>query len=129
MRVARVVGNVTLSRCHPSFLGANLKLVVPLSTADLLEPVGPGEDTLVAWDLLGTGPGHLIALAEGPEAAQPFLPDVKPVDAFAAGILDQLEVDRQLLQDILGPPAAAETPPSEAAQHEAGPEETPDSET
>ncbi len=42
-----------------------------------------------------------IALAEGPEAAQPFLPEVKPVDAYAAAILDQLEVDHSLVKRIL----------------------------
>ncbi|MCU0961054.1 MAG: carbon dioxide concentrating mechanism protein CcmL [Pirellulaceae bacterium] len=110
MRVARVVGNVTLNRCHPSFRGAHLKLVVPLSTQDLLGPGGPPEDTLVAWDMLGAGAGNFIALAEGPEAAQPFLPDVKPVDAYAAGILDQLDVDRRLVQVIVEPTRPGTTP-------------------
>ncbi len=117
MRVAQVVGNVTLCRCHPSFRGAHLKLVVPLSTPDLLDPSGPAEDALVAWDLLGTGWGHIIALAEGPEAAQPFLPEIKPVDAYAAGILDQVEVDRQLVRDMVEPPAPASAPAPTLARH------------
>jgi ethanolamine utilization protein EutN len=110
MRVACVVGNVTLNRCLPSFQGAQLKLVVPLSTQDLRGPGGTPEDALVAWDRLGAGLGNLIALAEGPEAAQPFLPDVKPVDAYAAGVLDQLEVDQGLLQNIVEPARPETTP-------------------
>jgi hypothetical protein len=31
-------------------------------------------------------------LSEGPEAAQPFLPELKPVDAYNAGILDHLDI-------------------------------------
>ncbi len=42
MRVAKVIGNVTLNRCHPSFQGANLKLVVPLVTSDLVGDVRTG---------------------------------------------------------------------------------------
>ena len=36
MRIAEVVGNVTLNRCHPAFRGANLKLVIPLLAKDLV---------------------------------------------------------------------------------------------
>jgi microcompartment protein CcmK/EutM len=101
MRVAKVIGNVTLNRCHPSFQGANLKLVVPLVTRDLVSDDEPADDTLVAWDELGAGIGNLVAVAEGPEAAQPFQPEVKPVDAYAAAILDDLEVDQTLVKKIL----------------------------
>jgi ethanolamine utilization protein EutN len=101
MRVAYVVGNLTLSRCHPSYQGANLKLVVPLDTRDLVGPGDPAGHTIVAWDTLGAGLGNYVALAEGTQAAQPFLPDVKPIDAAAAGILDQLEVDQALVQGML----------------------------
>jgi microcompartment protein CcmK/EutM len=101
MRVAKVIGNVTLNRFHPSFQGANLKLVVPLVTSDLVGDAEPADDTLVAWDELGAGLGSRIALAEGPEAAQPFLPAVKPIDAYAAAILDQLDVDQSLVKRIL----------------------------
>jgi ethanolamine utilization protein EutN len=52
---------------------------------------------LVAWDELGAGTGCTIALSEGPEAAMPFRPDLKPVDAYNAAILDHLEVNPELL--------------------------------
>ena len=35
MRIAKVIGTVTLNRCHPSFTGARLRLVVPLSLTEL----------------------------------------------------------------------------------------------
>jgi ethanolamine utilization protein EutN len=101
MRIAKVIGTVTLNCCHPSFRGANLKLVVPLVTGDLVSDAEPADDTLVAWDELGAGLGSYIALSEGPEAAQPFLPEVKAVDAYNAAILDQLDVDRTLVRTIL----------------------------
>ena len=37
MRIADVIGTVTLSRQHPSLAGARFKLVVPLGLGDLLE--------------------------------------------------------------------------------------------
>ncbi len=101
MRIAEVVGKVTLNRCHPSFRGANLKLVIPLMSEDLVQDDPPSAETLVAWDQLGAGVGSHIALSEGPEAAQPFRPEIKPVDAYAAAILDELNVDETLVRNML----------------------------
>ena len=105
MRIAQVLGNVTLNRCHPSFRNASLKLVVPLDIQDLAqEPLSPaGAETLVAWDQLGAGTGSLIALSEGPEAAQPFRPEIKPVDAYAAAILDKLNLEETLVRQLAAP--------------------------
>ena len=79
MRIGEVIGTVTLSRCHPTFVGARLKLVIPLSLADLTTDQPHTAEAIVAWDQLGAGLGSLVALSEGPEAAQPFRPDVKPI--------------------------------------------------
>lgn len=93
MRIASIIGTVTLSRCHPSFRGARLKLALPLSLADLVGGREPGTaDTRVCWDELGAGIGSRIALSEGPEAAQPFRPELKPVDAYVAALLDQVDL-------------------------------------
>jgi microcompartment protein CcmK/EutM len=91
MRIARVVGTVTLNRCHPSFCGARLRLVVPLSLAEL-RGAEPQADEIVVWDEQGAGVGSLIAVSEGAEAAQPFRPDLKPVDAYASAILDEIDL-------------------------------------
>jgi ethanolamine utilization protein EutN len=100
MRIAEVVGKVTLNRCHDTFRGANLKLVIPLTVADLVADGPAGDETLVAWDQLGAGPGELIAMSEGPEAAQPFRPEIKPIDAYVAAILDDLNVETDLAKKI-----------------------------
>ena len=91
MRIAKVVGTVTLSRCHPSFNGARLRLVVPLSLAEL-KGQPPQAEEIVCWDDNGAGIGSLVAISEGAEASQPFRPEMKPVDAYAAAILDEVNV-------------------------------------
>jgi microcompartment protein CcmK/EutM len=70
-----------------------LKLVVPLSLADLVGEGAPPADPIVAFDELGAGVGSRIAISEGREAAQPFYPDVKPIDAYNAAILDHVSVE------------------------------------
>jgi microcompartment protein CcmK/EutM len=92
MRIAKVIGNVVLSRSHPSYDGANLKLAVPYTFDNLDETSDEEADTVVVWDQLGTNSDTLIAMAEGPEAAQPFRPEIKPVDAYAASILDSIDL-------------------------------------
>lgn len=91
MRIARVIGTVTLNHCLPSFRGGSLRVVRPLNLANL-QGSPETADPLVAWDELGAGAGSLIALSEGGEAAQPFRPHLKPVDAYNAAILDQLDL-------------------------------------
>jgi microcompartment protein CcmK/EutM len=93
MRIAKVVGTVTLNRCHPSFVGAGLRLVVPLSLAEMRGERQPQADEIVVWDEHGAGLGSLIAVSEGAEATQPFRPDLKAVDAYASAILDEVNLD------------------------------------
>ena len=92
MRIAKVVGTVTLNRCHPSFSGARLRLVVPLSLAELQGEQQPQAEEMVVWDENGAGLGSLIAVSEGAEATQPFRPQMKAVDAYASAILDNVEL-------------------------------------
>lgn len=92
MRIAKVIGTVTLNRCHPSFHGARLRLVVPLSLAELRGEQEPQAEELVAWDDQGAGVGSLVAISEGAEAAQPFRPEMKAVDAYATAILDEVNI-------------------------------------
>ncbi|MHB0959608.1 MAG: EutN/CcmL family microcompartment protein [Pirellulaceae bacterium] len=101
MRIAKVIGTVTLNRALACMRGANLKLVVPVATADLASGGEPSDESLVAWDALGAGEGSFIALSEGPEAAQPFLPEIKAIDAYNAAVLDQLDVDQTLVRILL----------------------------
>ncbi len=91
MRIAEVIGTVTLSRCHPSVTALRWIIGVPFSLQALKAGVADGEP-LVIFDNLGAGNGQRIAFAEGGEAAVPFLPEKKPVDAYCACILDQLQL-------------------------------------
>ena len=92
MRIAKVVGTVTLNRCHPSIEGASLRLAVPLSLAELKGEREPQADEMVVWDENGAGLGSLIAVSEGAEATQPFRPELKAVDAYASAILDEIDI-------------------------------------
>jgi ethanolamine utilization protein EutN len=93
MRVAEVIGTVTLSRVHPSLGGARWVIGVPFSLKALREQRPPDGEDIVIFDNLGAGHGHRIGFSEGGEAAVPFLPDRKPVDAYCACILDRLTVN------------------------------------
>jgi ethanolamine utilization protein EutN len=95
MRIGEVIGVVTLSRCHPSVAGARWVVAVPCSLEALVKNArGDGED-LVAYDDLGAGLGSRIGFTEGVEAAMPFHPEKKPLDAFCACILDQIAVQEK----------------------------------
>jgi ethanolamine utilization protein EutN len=98
MRIAKVVGTVTMNQPHPSMVGARLRLIVPLSLAELRDGVAPQADEIVAWDDLGAGIGSLVAISEGAEAAQPFRPNYKPIDVYISAILDHLDIDQNLLR-------------------------------
>ncbi|MEM9659480.1 MAG: EutN/CcmL family microcompartment protein [Planctomycetota bacterium] len=92
MRIAQIIGNVTLSKQHPLLEGARLRLAIPLSQSELESPATPQGDSVVVWDDLGAGVGGRIAMSEGAEAAQPFRPHLKPIDAYCAGILDDVHL-------------------------------------
>jgi ethanolamine utilization protein EutN len=92
MRIGKVIGTVTLIEPHPTFRGATLKAVVPLSLDDLVNPGSPQAEPLIVYDELGAGIGGLIAFSEGGEAAQPFGDNRKPVDAYNAALLDAVHV-------------------------------------
>jgi ethanolamine utilization protein EutN len=90
MRIAEVIGTVTLSRVHPSLAGARWVIGVPYSlTALHAGGAADGEDAVI-YDSLGAGNGSRVGFSEGGEAAAPFYPEKKPVDAFAACILDRV---------------------------------------
>ena len=94
MRIAKIIGTVTLNKAHPTYAGSRLKVAVPLSLENLLDDsIALRDDIEIVWDDLGAGAGNLIAMAEGPEACRPFRPEKKPVSAYNAAILDDIEVN------------------------------------
>jgi ethanolamine utilization protein EutN len=93
MRIAEIIGRVTLSRCHPSLRGAMWRLVTPLNHKGLVGDVSGRGEPFVVYDDMGATEGHKIGVSEGAEAAAPFSPNEKPIDAYAAAILENIEVD------------------------------------
>ena len=91
MRIGDVIGTVTLNRAHPSLLGASFKLVTPLSWDNLADRWDERLEEIAVFDELGAGVGSRIAISEGREAAIPFHPEIKPIDAYDAAILDWLD--------------------------------------
>ena len=92
MRIAKVIGTVTLSQIHPNLVGGRFKVAIPLNQAQLTDDANSEGDDLVVYDEFGVGMEDKIFLSEGAEAAQPFYPDIKPIDAYNAGIIDKLEI-------------------------------------
>ncbi|SIO64762.1 ethanolamine utilization protein EutN [Singulisphaera sp. GP187] len=90
MRIAEVIGRVTLSRSHPSLRGARFVLALPMPLEALTEDSAKRGEDVVVYDDLGAGPGSLIGLSEGREAANPFGKTKIPVDAYCACLLDRL---------------------------------------
>lgn len=98
MRVATVVGRVTLARRIAEIAGGRLLIVAPHTLDELATGKDAAEatarpsstDMVVAYDELNPGQGTLIALAEGREAANGILPRSAPLDAYVAAVLDDL---------------------------------------
>jgi len=99
MRIAKVIGTVTLSRWHPSLTGFRWVVGVPFSLRALRENAPPDGEALVIFDNLGAGEGYWIGFSEGGEAAAPFYPEKKPVDAYCACILDHVAVHDFLINE------------------------------
>jgi microcompartment protein CcmK/EutM len=93
MIMARTVGTVTLSRFHPSMAGATLRCVEVVTKIEDINKQPLGGETVIAWDICGTSLGDLVAMAEGPEAGQPFAPNTKPIDASIVAISDNVRLN------------------------------------
>ncbi|MBM3996673.1 MAG: carbon dioxide concentrating mechanism protein CcmL [Planctomycetes bacterium] len=92
MRIAEVIGTVTLSRCHPSIAGYRWIIGVPYSLKALKDDSVPDGEDIVILDESGAGIGQKIGVSEGVEAMMPFQPERKPIDAYNACILDAVQV-------------------------------------
>jgi microcompartment protein CcmK/EutM len=98
MRLARVLGQVTLNQRTPELKNGALLICEAMDAAGLEDPARfqsrqkPMPESLVVFDRHGAGVGDLIAFTEGGEAAQPFRPEKVPVDAYCAAIIDTLNI-------------------------------------
>ena len=92
MRVATVIGTVTLSRTLPEVPPGQYLLVAP-QRAEALRAGAPviGE-VVVAFDELGAPIGGLVGVSDGREASMPFAPREVPCDLYSAALMDVVHV-------------------------------------
>ncbi len=92
MRLGHVIGRVTLSQQDPAYHGGRFLLVQPFGRDQFrgagMTPLAAGS-SLVVYDQLGAGVGHVVGFTEGAEATAPF-PEPTPVDAYCAAIVDEI---------------------------------------
>ena len=93
MRMMECIGKVTLSKCHPLLSGATWKVAVPLMYDGLRGKQSGRTEPIVVLDELGAGHGSLMAVSESAEAAAPFHPNTKPIDAYNSAILDSINIE------------------------------------
>lgn len=87
MQLARVVGDVVMTRKDESLAGIKLMIVQPLTPER--QPAGR---PIVAVDSVGAGIGEEVFFVRGKEASFPFHPVEPPVDAGIVGIVDHWDV-------------------------------------
>jgi microcompartment protein CcmK/EutM len=87
MQLARVIGDVVVTRKDENLTGVTLLV---------LQPIGAdGKDvgrTLVAVDSTGAGRGESVFFVRGKEASFPFYPTEVPADAGVVGIVDHWDL-------------------------------------
>ena len=97
MRIARVVGKVTLNRQLPELQPGSYLIVRPYNRGTLAGKNPGNDETEVLYDCLAAGLGDLVGLVEGREATAPFYPEKVPYNAYNACILDTVD-----FQPVLG---------------------------
>lgn len=100
MRVANVVGRVSLVKAHPSIQGMRWVLAVPLSLPNLAADAPASAEELVVMDELGAAEGDRIGVSEGMEATYPLLPTKAPIDAYNVCLLERLDLDEGAIRSL-----------------------------
>ena len=93
MRIARVIGKVTLNRKVPEIVPGSLLIVRTCNRGTLADKNEGNDETIVMYDCLAAREGDLTGLVEGREATAPFYPKKVPYDAYCACILDTLNFE------------------------------------
>jgi len=97
MRIAQVIGRVTLNVQDPSFKGGRWLMCNPLDAKDFntacgKPPAHSSQFSLVTYDNLGAGEGDIVGIVEGAEATAPFDYPI-PIDAITVAIFDSLHYE------------------------------------
>jgi ethanolamine utilization protein EutN len=88
MQLARVIGNIVVTRKDENLIGIKLLVVQPLTPER--QTVGR---PLIAVDAAGAGVGEEVFFVRGKEASFPFYPVEAPVDAAIVGIVDHWDLE------------------------------------
>ena len=87
MQLARVLGDIVVTRKDEALTGIKLLVIQPLDAAG-----AAAGRTLVAVDAVGAGVGETVFFVRGKEATFPFYPTEVPVDAGIVGIVDHWDI-------------------------------------
>ena len=87
MQLARVIGNVVVTRKDENLANRTLLVVQPIAA----DGTAVGR-TLVAVDAVGAGVGETVFVVRGKEASFPFHPTEVPTDAGVVGLVDHYDV-------------------------------------
>ncbi len=87
MQLARVIGDVVMTRKDDNLVAVTLLVLQPIAAdgKDLGRP-------LVAVDAVGAGVGETVFFVRGKEATFPFYPTEVPADAGVVGIVDHWDL-------------------------------------
>ena len=88
MQLARVIGDVVITRKDPNLAGLTLLVLQPIAADG-----APAGRTLVAVDAMGAGTGETVFFVRGKEASFPWYPTEVPADAGVVGIVDHWDVE------------------------------------
>ena len=93
MRLGIVRGHLVLNPAIEAYRGKTLVVLEPVTMDNRRSKNGlGGGKALVAVDELGAHTGQMVAFTEGREAANPFWPELVPVDAYCSMIIDSIDV-------------------------------------
>lgn len=92
MQLARVIGTVVASQKYEGLTGIKFLIVQPLTKQQ--QPVG--EPVVAADATAQAGPGELVFIVGSREAAQALPITFVPVDHAIVGIVDELDMARDV---------------------------------
>ena len=90
MRIAEIIGRVTLSRGHSALPSGRYVIALPLPRSAIETRASDRGEEVIALDPLGVRAGDRIGLSEGREAANPFGKVKTPIDAYVACLIDHI---------------------------------------
>lgn len=88
MQLARVIGDVVVTRKDENLNGITLLVLQPIAA----DGSASGR-ALVAVDSTGAGVGETVFFVRGKEASFPYYPTEVPADAGVVGIVDHWDIE------------------------------------